>query len=143
MSEVPDRTFVKRLKQLDKKLSCIWNEKVGKFVITYERVVGPAWGVMMIERTDGRFRQPDIRDLNRLKESDTHRIGVEEWVRKGEDYMREYQEKAEKSRDDLFKELTADSKIQLTNAFVKAGNLGKANSTFRRIDPKMKGKIYK
>ncbi|MCK4252142.1 hypothetical protein KAX97_11890 [candidate division WOR-3 bacterium] len=132
----PDRVFIKDLKQLDARLGCYFNETHRHFVITHERAVGPPAEIMLVERGDGGFRQPDKREIDVLCEGDLHRTNVKERLQKTVKYMDQFREKEAAHAKDEIRNTTKDDRRQLMNTYAKAFNTGKGNSTFRRIKPK-------
>lgn len=139
----PDRVFMKDLKRLDKNLGCYFEVAHGHFVITYKRPFGDPIPLFMVEAEDGGFRQPDKRDMNRLHESDTHRPGqsVKEHLTKVTHYMEDYRKRVRKVGRENLRLMTIDDKRQLMSAFAKLWG-GKHNSTFRRVNPKQRGKVF-
>jgi len=138
----PDRSFVNELKRTDKRLGCRFNGQF--FVVTYQRPQGDSVPIMSIRGEDGRFRQPDNRDVIKLKESDLAREDYrEKFLRRSKMSEAIRDEKIKRmKRKEYFRDVTKDNKIQLRNAFGKAANIGKSNSTFRRIESKPKGKVF-
>lgn len=138
----PDLAFTKELKRADKRLDCRFNGQF--YVITYERPCGGSVPIMSVRGADGGFRQPDQRDIMKLKESDLAREDYrEKFMRMGKmsEYLTE-QEKSRRKRRELFRNIAKDSKHQLRNAFAKAANVGKSNAGFRQVQIKPKGKVF-
>lgn len=137
----PDAVFMKRLKSMDKKLDCLFFREHEHFVITYDRATGDKAPIFMVKNDFGGFRQPDERDIKTLWDADCSRAGLNmnhrlsKMAYASELYAREKRRKA----TEMIRERTVDDKRQLVNAFGKATNAGKYNSTFRRITPKPKG----
>jgi len=136
----PDRVFMKDLKTLDSKLNCYFERNHGHFVVTYDRAVGGSVPIMMVEGQDGGFRQPDHREINKLHRYDTHRESMKDKLHKSAKYMEDAREKQKKTAADNIRNMTKDDKNQLASGFAKLAG-GKHNATFRRIDPKPKGKV--
>lgn len=138
----PDRAFLNELKRTDKRLDCRFNGEF--FVIQYERPHGGKVPIMSVRGADGGFRQPDQRDIMKLKECDLAREDYRtKFMRLGR--MSEYiseQEKSRRKRKEMLRDLTKDSKIQLRNAFAKAANTSKSNAGFRQVKVKSKGKVF-
>ena len=134
MPEV-DRSFLKDLKNLDKRLDVKWNSE--HFVITYERGYGEPVNILRVMGEGKNFRQPDQRDLSIIKGGDLSEGP------KMESRLREAAYRAECIREidkrkahENIRDMTKDSKNQLSKAFIQATNQGKGNATFRRIDHK-------
>ena len=117
MDYQPDRSFLNELKRTDKRLGCRFNGQT--FVITYERPQGDAVPIMSVRDQAGGFRQPDQRDIVKLKQSDLAREDYrEKFMRMGK--MSEYltdQEKRRRKRKENFRDMTKDSKRQLRRAY--------------------------
>lgn len=135
----PDRTFVKDLKRLDPKLGCYYERNHGHFVVTYDRAVGGPVPVMMVKNDTGGFRQPDKRDIDRLKEGDNHRVDPATRVKIAAAYMERERDLQRKKRRDEIRNMTKDDKLQLAPRMAKLAG-GKQNSVFRRVEVKPKGK---
>jgi len=144
ITPTPDRVFMKRLKAMDKKLDCLFFREHEHFVVTYDRACGMKAPLFMVKRDGGEFRQPDERDLQVLFDSDcsksgesmTHRLNKMAYA--SEQFKNDKRAKA----SEAIRELTLDNKNQLVNATGKAHNLGKFNSTYRRVTPRSKGKVF-
>ena len=135
----PDRTFVKRLKQLDPRLGCKFRTDLRKFAITFDRVVGPPAEVLIVNNNGG-FRQPDERELKVLNDGDLQKTDIRTRLDRADNYMRDYRKKQEKEISDRIDLATKDDRIQLKNAYRKSFNTGGKPSEFRRIIHKPKGK---
>jgi hypothetical protein len=133
-----DSSFMKDLKLMDKKLDIKFNGK--NFVVVYKRPYGEPANIHLIKAKDGGFRQPDKRDLIFIRsgdlESDRLKDRLDRLSRHCEDIRRDMRRKGKEE----ISAMTRDNKRQLVNAFVKGNNLGKGNSTFRRVNTKRKGK---
>ena len=140
--QLPDRHFMKKLKNLDPKLGCEFNRNTEKFNITFDRVGRPAVVLFPVKSESGGFRQPDQRELTVLGESDLERVGMRDRLNKTSKYMADYRDKQAVDAKNNIRDMTKDGKIQLMNAIGRAGG-GKHNSTFRRVKPKTKGKVFK
>jgi hypothetical protein len=135
----PDRVFVQDLKRLDPKLGCYYERNHNHFVVTYERAIGGSVPVMMVKDDAGGFRQPDRRDIDRLKEGDNQRVDPATRVKIAAAYMEKERELQRKKRRDEIRNMTKDNKLQLAPRMAKLAG-GKHNSVFRRVEPKPKGK---
>lgn len=139
----PDRAFVAKLKALDPKLNCEYRPSIERFVITYERPYrGPAI-VHSIRGPFGEFRHPDERDIKILQDGDLHNPKVRTEILELADYYDRLRATKEKYRRDEMRHMIRDCRRQLLPAFARAGNTGgKNNSTFRRVVPKVRGKVF-
>jgi len=140
ITPTPDRVFVKRIKDVDRKLGIKFYRTHGHFCVTYKRATGQSVPLFMVKADDGGFRQPDQRDFDFLMSGDLERIPAKERFQMVSKYMQDVREKDRKDAKDNIHGATKDGKIQLTNAYARLGG-SKANSAFRRITPKTKGKI--
>ncbi len=134
MPEV-DRSFRRDLRNMDSRLGVKFNGE--HMIITYDRGFSEPVNILRVRAENGGFRQPDKRDLAIIKGGDLAE-GPKMELR-----LREAAYKAEKIRQrdkqkahDNIRDMTKDSKNQLTKAFIQATNLSKGNATFRRIDHK-------
>lgn len=130
----PDRSFVKSLKSMDKKLGVKWNGS--NFVIVYQRAMGEPANIHLVRTADGGFRQPDVRDLNFIRSGDLENDRLKDRLDRLARHCEDVRAKVRKQGKEEIRAMTRDNRRQLANAFAKAKNLGKANSTFRRITPK-------
>ena len=127
----PERGFVKSLKTMDKKLGIKFNGK--NFVVTYDRPYGEPANIHLVRTADGGFRQPDTRDLNFIKSGDMENDRLKDRLDRLARHCEDIRAKMKKKGREEIRDMTKDNKVQLKNAFIKANNLGKANSAFRRI----------
>jgi len=134
MTPVPDRTFVKKLKGLDKRLDCVFSRRHEKFMVTYARPTGTPSEIILVGKNEHGHRQPDQRDYAKLIEGDLARKSVRERELEFVSYYSSYKEKQEREVEDTLHEATVDNRRQLMNTYTREFNLGKGNSTFRRID---------
>lgn len=138
----PDKFFMKQLKDLDKNLGCTFNHNAGKFVITYKRATGQPVPLMQVVSESGGFRQPDRREIEKLKESDTHRVSMKERLNIASRYMQEYRENKEREARENIRYMTLDDKLQLRSAIGRCEGPKCDSSIFPKITPKSKGKIF-
>ena len=135
-------SFPKRLKEIDKDLNCVFNDKINKFVI-HQKTGNPMLpnpSLFVVETDGGGFRHPDLRDISTLQQSDIRKTGPKARAKRAMEYMQDEREKDRKQSKSMIKEQTVDNKNQLMNVFNKAAGF-KGNSAFRRINPKTKGKV--
>ena len=133
---IPDRTFMKEMKQLDSRLGVKFNGN--HFVITYDRGHGEPVNVHVVKGDDGGFRQPDRRDMEALHEGDMSKQRLKDRLDRVSKYYEDTRENLKKKFRQELKDRTKDDKIQLQQAFAKAANASKSNSAFRRVTPKRK-----
>jgi len=139
----PDSGFVRKLKELDPKLGCKFNHDTRRFVITYERPIGPPVAIWTVKREDGSFRQPDDRDIKTLHLADRKHVDVNMQMEKTAKYMEQVRAKQRKAGKENIKDWTKDDKYWLRKQFSKIGGAaGKGTSPFRPITPKVKGKVF-
>jgi len=120
---------------MDRRLGTKFNGE--HFVVTYQRPFGEPVNVLRVRAEDGGFRQPDKRDLAIIKGGDLAEgpkmeLRLREAAYKAELIRQRDKQKAHEN----IRDMTKDSKNQLTKAFIQATNLSKGNATFRRIDHK-------
>ena len=141
----PDRGFVKKLKALDPNLGCKYFIEHGHFVITYRRPIGEPVPVWMVKADDGGFRHPDDRDILKLQEGDLHRVPLKDRLRGVSKYMEEDRANLARHRKQEVRDMTKDSRIQLTKKFAKIDSAmtgAKENYHFRRINLRPKGQVF-
>jgi hypothetical protein len=134
----PDRTFLRDLKNLDRRLGVKFNGS--HFIITYDRGYGEPANIFRVTGDDGGFRQPDQRDLMVIKRGDLASGDSMEVRLQKQAYAYELttRESKRKAAEEI-RAMTLDNKIQLRNAIQKKYNLGKTGSAFRKIPHKSKG----
>lgn len=135
MNITPERSFMRDLKLIDRRLGCKFNGS--RFVVTYDRGYGEPVNIALVKRDDGGFRQPDRRDLEFIKQGDLAQGDTMDSRLRKMAYTSELirRKAREKSRENI-RDMTKDDKIYLDQKFRQLTNQGKANSAFRRIDPK-------
>lgn len=136
----PDAFFMRQLKELDQRLGCRFREDLQRFVITWEKFWGMPDEIMVVSKPH--FRQPDLRELMFLCEGDLHRGDMRDRLNKSAAYFEDYRKRQDASVADDFRNMTRDDRAQLRNTFRKVYNTGGKPSTFRRIEPKIKGKSF-
>lgn len=143
----PDRVFLDKLKRLDKRLGCDFRKHLGEdglFVITFDRGYKAPAMVLTIKTEDGKFRFPDERDIETLHNGDMENPKVREEVYQMADYYARMREARDKCEADDIRHGIIESRRQLLPLFARMYNAGgKNNSTFRRIEPKAKGKVFR
>lgn len=147
--EVP-KSFLEELKRLDPELDCAFSRKYHRFVIYQEGKISGRVPVAIVNgyiEEDGTttYRYPDQRDIVNLYMADLHRSGqeIKDRIVEGEEYMLGHQEKSMKDAEDAIKHQTKEDKHQLMRGYAETYNLGKYNSTYRRVETRRKGKLIK
>ncbi len=129
-----DRSFLRDLKSLDKRLSVKFNGQ--HMVVTYERGYGEPVNILRVRGEDGGFRQPDRRDLAIIKGGDLEDEKMETRLRKAA-YKAEQLRLADRRKaKEMIRDRTKDDRNQLAKAFNRLTNTSKGNAAFRRIDHK-------
>ena len=131
-------SFLKQLKNMDRRLGVKWNGT--RFVITYERPHGEPANIHCVRTGDGGFRQPDQRDLHFIRSGDLESDRLKDRLDRAARYAEDVRAKDRARAHDEIRAMTRDNRRQLINAYLKAGNVRKANSTFRRVETKRKGR---
>jgi hypothetical protein len=127
-----DRSFMKDLKSLDRKLSAKFNGE--HVVITYDRGHGEPVNILRIRGEDGGFKQPDRRDLMIIKGGDlAEGPKMDTRLREAAYRSERQQEDAKRKAAAEIRAMTLDGKNQLVKAYTQKFNLSKGNATFRRI----------
>ena len=141
LSPNPDRSFMKDLRLMDKRLGCKFNGE--HFVITYDRGYGTPVNIARIKGKDDGFRQPDRRDLEFIRSGDMENDSVRRRLdRISYTAAKEEQMERQAKVKENIKDMTKDDKLQLRRWFSNKYNLSKGNSEFRRINVKPKGKVF-
>lgn len=138
----PERGFMKNLKNLDRRLDCVFRPEHGHFVIRYDRGYGEPVNLHMVKRDDGGFRQPDMRDLKVIYDGDMTNKKPEVEIAKRAYELLSVREQSMKQSKENIRLMTKDDRIQLMNAFQKAHGVGKNKAAFRPITHKPKGQVY-
>lgn len=128
----PDRSFMKQLHSLDKRLGVKFNGT--HFVITCTTERYGEVNIWQVVAEDGGFRQPDQRELEMLRESHIERISPNERFNLVTAYMEKFDSDQVRARKENIRNMTKDGKIQLYNAYNRVAGSGKSNATFRRIE---------
>lgn len=132
-----NRSFVKDLQNLDRRLGVKWNPDIANFVVTYERGYGQPVNIYRVKADDGGYRQPDQRDLKVIKGGDLAEGDKMENRLKKLAYMSEKMQEAQrrKSREEI-RAMTREDRRYLSQKIGQLTNVGKCNSAFRRIKTK-------
>lgn len=139
----PDRVFLTDLKRLDPNLGCKFEPDHEHFVITYRRPIGDEIPIMLVETSDGGFRQPNQLDIKTLIQADTHRTPLKDQLKQKAQYMECVREKKRRQAADEIRQRTIEDRRQLMPRFARLANDGgKHNSTFSRVKQKIRGKKF-
>jgi hypothetical protein len=136
MPEV-DRSFLKDLKSLDKRLSVKWNDNVRNFIVQYERGYGEPVNIYRVRNEDGSFRQPDQRDMKHIKggdlgEGDNMKARLKKYAYQSEKIREDQKRKSH----DTIRDMTKDDRRYLSNRISRLTNTGKGVTGFRQVAPK-------
>lgn len=138
----PERGFLKNLKNLDRRLDCIFRPEHEHFIITYNRGYGEPVNLHCVKADDGGFRQPDMRDLKVIYDGDmTNKKADVVLAERAYELMSIRDKDREKAKSNI-RNMTLDDRIQLMNAFGKAHGLGKNKAAYRPISYKPKGQVF-
>lgn len=138
----PERGFLRNLKNLDRRLDCVFRPEHEHFVITYQRPYGEPVNLHCVKASDGGFRQPDNRDLKVIYDGDMSNKNARlELERRAYELQRSNDKYDQKTRE-LIRERTKDDKIQLMDVFQRRTGIGKKKAAFRPIPYKPKGIVY-
>ena len=133
---------MKNLKNLDRRLDCVFRPEHGHFVLTYQRPYGEPVNLHLVKRDDGGFRQPDMRDLKVIYDGDmTNKKPEIEIAKRAYELLSVRDESIKKSKENI-RLMTRDDRIQLMNAFQKAHGVGKNKAAFRPVTYKPKGQVF-
>ena len=139
---VPDRGFIRKLKEISPKLSCEFDRYYGRFVITCEAEISGKYDLFLVNGDDGGgFRYPDDRDILTVQMADRYVKSRRQRMREAAEYMDNHREKEAKREKDELRNATKDDRIQLMRSYTKGYNLGKWESTFRKINAIPKGHV--
>jgi hypothetical protein len=138
----PERGFLKNLKNLDRRLDCVFRKEHEHFVITYNRGYGEPVNLLLVKADDGGFRQPDNRDLKVIFDGDMNNKRLDVELAKKAHYLYEVRENDKRKASELIRDMTKDNKIQLRNVYDKAHGAGKKKAAFRQIAYKPKGQVF-
>jgi hypothetical protein len=135
MGPTVDRSFMRDLKNLDRRLDVKFNGQ--HFVVTYDRGHGEPVNIHRVKAEDGGFRQPDQREMVFLKQADLAQgRSMDSRLRELAYESYRMREKIKAKHRENIRDMTKDGKNQLAKAFIQSTNLSKGNATFRRIVPK-------
>jgi len=137
---------VRKLREFDPDLSVEFDRGVGKFVIYQQGRISGKTVAMVIQGDGGHgcgFRQPDDRDLVRLRAVDMHNERARRQLIEGrEQELREQPLKEAREAQTEFREASLDDKYQIRSAWQKATGHGKTSRHVQQVLPKPRGKAY-
>lgn len=143
MSYRPDPSFVKKLKYLDPRLDCHFDNRRKLVVVTYKRATGEPLPIYTVQTEDGEFRLPDMRDIEAIQEGDMSRQDLSDRLAKHAKYQWDYRRDQKRARELEMKERTADDKYQLARTLAhRSGASGKVGQHLPKWDHKPKGKVF-
>lgn len=135
MGPTPNPSFVRDLRNLDRRLGIKWNGE--HHVVTYDRGHGEPVNIYRVKGDDGGYRQPDQRDLAVIKGGDlscgdTMKNRLQKLAYASECMRRDARRKAAEN----IRDMTKDDRTYLAQRFVQMTNQGKGNSAYRRVPHK-------
>ncbi len=133
---IPERNFMRELKNLDKNLGCKFNGRF--FVVTYQRPYGDPVNLYAIKGPENSFRHPGQKDIEIIAASNIERESPEEKFQRISRHMEDVREKKRHEARENIRLMTKDDRRQLSKTFTQITNLGKGNSAFRKVTPKRK-----
>jgi hypothetical protein len=134
--------FLKDLKAYNKDLDCKFCRKRGRFVLTHKGDLSGEYEVAIVEGDEGGgYRYPDNRDIRTIYEADRYHRSRKQRERESAEYMRKYRDDEDNREASEIRDRTKDGRRQLMKAYTKAYNLGKCESTFRKVKLRPKGKV--
>jgi DNA-binding transcriptional MerR regulator len=135
-----DPGFIRKLKELDKRLDCVYNRDAERFVIMYNRGYGEPLAMFMVKAGEGKggFRYPDERDLERLQKADLSKTSLKDYLDEIARYMEDYRKMRRKKTKEEWRDRTKDDRLQLMKAMAQVEAPGTGGGWFPRITPKPK-----
>ena len=131
----PDRSFMRDLKLMDRRLGCKFNGQ--NFVIVYDRGYGEPVNIMRIKADDGGFRQPTGKDLETLRQGDlASGENMNTRLNKLAYASYEIRRKMKENSRDMIRNITKDDKNYLMNKIGKVAGQGKPRPAYRPIPHK-------
>jgi hypothetical protein len=131
----PERSFLRDLKNMDRRLGCKFNGQ--NFVVTYDRGYGEPVNILLIKRDDNGFRQPTGRDLEILKGGDLAQgESMDLRLKKIAYACYEMQEQTKKKHRENIRDWTKDDKNYLMDKIGRITGQGKPRPAYRPISHK-------
>lgn len=136
----PDRSFMRDLKNMDRRLGCKFNGS--NLVITYDRGYGEPVNVLLIKRDDGGFRQPTGRDLEVLRGGDlASGESMDTRLRKLAYASYEIRETLKRKHRENIRNMTKDDKNYMMNKIGRLTGQGKPRPAYRQVPYKSKNAV--
>lgn len=136
----PDRSFMRDLKNMDRRLGCKFNGQ--NFVITYDRGYGEPVNVLLIKRDDGGFRHGTSRDLEVLRGGDlASGESMDTRLRKLAYASYEIRETLKRKHRENIRNMTKDDKNYMMNKIGRLTGQGKPRPAYRQVAYKPKNAV--
>ena len=136
----PDRSFMRDLKNMDRRLGCKFNGQ--NFVITYDRGYGEPVNVLLIKRDDGGFRHGTSRDLEVLRGGDlASGESMDLRLKKLAYASYEIRETLKRKHRENIRNMTKDDKNYLMNKIGRLTGQGKPRPAYRQVPYKSKNAV--
>lgn len=130
-----DRSFVRDLKNLDRRLGTKFNGE--HFVVTFNRGYDEPVNIYRVKADDGNFKQPDHRDLEIIKGGDLNNGDRMETRLKKLAYASELMRKdIRRKTHEMIRDSIKDDRNQLRRWIGDRANSSKSNAEFRRVPHK-------
>jgi hypothetical protein len=137
---VPERSFLRDLRLMDKHLGCKFNGQY--FVITFDRGYGEPVNIYSIKTEDGGFRQPDCRDLEIIRKGDlASGDSMDVRLRKLAYYSYDLRTKMRAKTKENIRDLTKDDKHFLMNTIGRLTGQGKPRPAYRQVAYKSRNAV--
>ena len=136
----PDRSFMRDLKNMDRRLGCKFNGQ--NFVITYDRGYGEPVNVLLIKRDDGGFRHGTSRDLEVLRGGDlASGESMDLRLKKLAYASYEIRETLKRKHRENIRNMTKDDKNYMMNKIGRLTGQGKPRPAYRQVAYKAKNAV--
>lgn len=136
----PDRSFMRDLKNMDRRLGCKFNGQ--NFVITYDRGYGEPVNVLLIKRDDGGFRHGTSRDLEVLRGGDlASGESMDLRLKKLAYASYEIRETLKRKHRENIRNMTKDDKNYMMNKIGRLTGQGKPRPAYRQVAYKPKNAV--
>ena len=136
----PDRSFMRDLKNMDRRLGCKFNGQ--NFVITYDRGYGEPVNVLLIKRDDGGFRHGTSRDLEVLRGGDlASGESMDLRLKKLAYASYEIRETLKRKHRENIRNMTKDDKNYMMNKIGRLTGQGKPRPAYRQVAYKSKNAV--
>jgi hypothetical protein len=136
----PDRSFMRDLKNMDRRLGCKFNGQ--NLVITYDRGYGEPVNVLLIKRDDGGFRHGTSRDLEVLRGGDlASGESMDLRLKKLAYASYEIRETLKRKHRENIRNMTKDDKNYMMNKIGRLTGQGKPRPAYRQVAYKPKNAV--